>query len=354
MQKLLQSIAILRCEMLKITETDKPLKMEDLAKLAGVSVSTVSRALADSPLIPQERRHALQRLAAEAGYVVNPSARSLRLRKTETIAIVIPIAHEQGQLLTDPFFLEMFGHLTNAITTRNHQVLINRVTRTGEGWLSAIVRSQRQDGIVVIGQSDQHAALNQVASTYQPMVVWGAHLPDQAYCSVGTDNAGGARMAVNHLIAQGRRRIAFLGPRQLPEIAQRWDGYVQALRKAGLEPEESLALPARFTTETAYETARALLASGVHVDAVFAASDLIAMATIKAANASGLRVPEDLAVAGFDDIMLAAGTTPPLTTVRQDLGRAASSMVELLFRRMAGEDAPSATLAPELIIRAST
>ena len=335
------------------TSDGKPLKMEDLARLAGVSVSTVSRALADSPLIPEERRKALQKLAADAGYVINPSARSLRLRRTATISVVLPIAHDQSQLITDPFFLEMFGHLTNAITARNHQVLINRVTRTGEGWLAGIIRSQRQDGIVVIGQSDQHEVLNQMSLSYLPTVVWGAHMDDQTYCSVGTDNEGGARLAVNHLLAHGRRKIAFLGPRQLPEIGQRWEGYANALRQPGLAPDESPALPARFTTETAYESARAMFRSGLGPDAVFAASDLIAIATIKAANACGLRVPEDVAVVGFDDILLAAGTTPPLTTVRQDLPRAANTLIELLFRRIGGENTPSATLPPELIVRQS-
>jgi DNA-binding LacI/PurR family transcriptional regulator len=334
--------------------SNKPMKMEDVARLAGVSISTVSRALADSKLIPEERRNELKKIAADAGYVVNPSARSLRIRRTETISIVLPIGHDQSQLITDPFFLQMFGHLTNAITARGYQVLINRITQTNDDWLASIVRSQRQDGIIIVGQSDQHETLNAIGETYLPMVVWGAQIPRQSYCSVGTDNTGGARLAVNHLINTGRRRIAFLGPRHLPEIEARWNGYADALRKAGIEPDEQLTQSARFTTETAYESARALFSADLSVDAIFAASDLIAIAAMKAAQASGLRVPEDVAIVGFDDIEVSASTSPSLTTVRQDLGRAATTIVDLLFRRLRGELTPSATLPPELIIRSSS
>lgn len=333
--------------------TTAPLKMADIARLAQVSASTVSRALADSALIPEAKRLEIQKIAAEAGYVVNQSARSLRLRRTETIAVVLPIGHEAGQLITDPFFLEMLGHLADAITLRDYQVLITRMARTSPGWLDRIVRSQRQDGIIVIGQSDQHAVLDETASRYPAMVVWGGQIAGQRYCSVGTDNAGGGRAAVAHLLSLGRQRIAFLGQPELPEIGLRHTGYQQALRQAGIEPDPALLVPAHFTTEAAYEAARALAASGTAFDAVFAASDLIALAAIKAFTAAGLRVPQDVSVVGFDDVPMAAGASPALTTVRQDLGRAARTMVDLLFRRIAGDETPSATLPPELVVRAS-
>lgn len=331
----------------------RPLKMADIARLAQVSASTVSRALAGNPLIPEAKRLEIQRIAAEAGYVVNQSARSLRLRRTETIAVVLPIGHEAGQLITDPFFLEMFGHLADAITLRDYQVLIARMARTSPGWLDRIVRSQRQDGIIVVGQSDQHAALNATAARYRGLVVWGGQIAGQRYCSVGTDNAGGARQAVAHLIGHGRRRIAFFGQPELPEIGLRHAGYEQALRQAGIVPDPALLVPAHFTTTAAHEAARALVASGTPFDAVFAASDLIALAAMKAFAAAGLRVPEDVAVIGFDDVAMAATSTPALTTVRQDLGFAARTLVDLLFRRIQGEETPSATLPPQLVVRAS-
>jgi DNA-binding LacI/PurR family transcriptional regulator len=332
---------------------DGPLKMSDVARLANVSMSTVSRALADSPLIPEDRRREIQRIATDAGYVINQSARSLRMRKTQTIGVVFPLGHDVGQLISDPFFIEMFGRLADEITTRGYQVLLYRVTDTSKGWLDRIIQSQRQDGLVIVGQSDQHEVLNQTSLSYSPLVVWGGHLPDQVYCSVGTDNVGGARLAVEHLIGLDRRRIAFLGVPELPEIGLRYEGYQRALRAANLPIDPALTVPAQFTFETAYEAARELIESGTKFDAIFAAFDVIALAAIQALTAAGISIPRDVSVVGFDDINIAAQSMPPLTSVQQDLARGARTIVDLLFKRMAGDDAPSATLSPKLIVRKS-
>jgi DNA-binding LacI/PurR family transcriptional regulator len=327
--------------------------MSDIARLAQVSMSTVSRALADSPLIPVERRREIQKIAEDAGYVINQSARSLRMRKTQTIGVVFPLGHDVGQLISDPFLIEMFGRLADEITLRGYQVLLCRVTDTSPGWLDRIIQSQRQDGLVIVGQSDQHGALNLAAKTYGPLVVWGGHLPEQSYCSVGTDNLGGARQAVEHLIGLGRERIAFLGMPELPEIALRYEGYQRALKAAGLALDPALVVPAHFSFDTAYEAARELIESGTPFDAIFAASDIIALAAIQALTAAGIDIPGSVSVMGFDDISIAAQATPPLSSVRQDLAKGARTIVDLLFRRIAGEDTPSATLSPSLMVRKS-
>jgi DNA-binding LacI/PurR family transcriptional regulator len=338
---------------LVVLAKNSPLKMSDVARLANVSMSTVSRALADSPLIPEDRRREIQKIAEDAGYVINQSARSLRMRKTQTIGVVFPLGHDVGQLISDPFLIEMFGRLADEITTRGYQVLLCRVTDTSPGWLDRIIQSQRQDGLVIVGQSNQHNALNEAALTYGPLVVWGGHLSGQTYCSVGTDNIGGARRAVDHLISLGRKRIAFLGMPELPEIALRYEGYQRAMKAAGIEFDPALVVSAHFSFDTAYEAARELIESGTPFDAVFAASDIIALAAIQALTASGLDIPKDVSVVGFDDIAIAAQSTPPLTSVQQDLAKGARTIVDLLFRRIEGEDAPSATLAPNLIVRKS-
>jgi DNA-binding LacI/PurR family transcriptional regulator len=330
-----------------------PLKMSDIARLANVSMSTVSRALADNPLIPEDRRREIQKIAADAGYVINQSARSLRMRKTQTIGVVFPLGHDVGQLISDPFFIEMFGRLADEITQRGYQVLLCRVTETSNGWLDRIIQSQRQDGLIIVGQSDQHKALNEAAASYKPLVVWGGHLADQSYCSVGTDNIGGAQRAVEHLISLGRKRVAFFGMRELPEIGLRYEGYQRALRTAGIEQRPELVVPAHFSFETAYEAARALIESGTKFDALFAASDTIALAAIQALVAADIEVPHDVSVVGFDDIAIAAQFAPPLTSVQQDLEKGARTIVDLLFRRMEGEATPSATLLPQLIVRRS-
>jgi DNA-binding LacI/PurR family transcriptional regulator len=330
-----------------------PVKMADIARLAKVSMSTVSRSLADSPLIPEEKRREIQEIARQAGYVVNQSARSLRLRKTQTIAVVFPLGHEVGQLISDPFFIDMFGRLADEITARGYQVLLSRVTQTNEGWLDRIIQSQRQDGIIIVGQSDQEKAIDSAASYYEPLVVWGRNFFGQTYNCVGTDNVQGAKRAVDHLISLGRRSIAFLGMPELPEINLRYQGYLQAHEEANLKPDTALKVHAHFSYEMAKEAAMGLIQQGTKFDAIFAASDVIALAAIQALVQSGIKVPQEVSVVGFDDIMTASQSIPALTTVRQDLASAAREIVDILFKRISGQETQSIVLNPSLIIRQS-
>jgi DNA-binding LacI/PurR family transcriptional regulator len=333
---------------------DQRLKMTDIARIAGVSPSTVSRALADSPLIPASTRELIQQIAAEHGYVVNQAARRLRQSRTMTIGVVIPIGHETDQLISDPFFLELFGRIADEVAKRSYDVLLSRLASPTPGWLQRHIQSQRADGYIIIGQSDQHEALNEAAHTFLPMVVWGAHLPEQAYCSVGSDNVGGGRAAVDHLVKGGRRRIVFLGAAALPEIEMRLQGYRSGLARAGIEADPRLIVPAHFTGETAYAAVRDLVDRKVEFDAVFAASDIIALAALRALADCGLSAPRDIAVVGFDGLQLAEHAHPRLTSVRQDLRRGAATLVEFLFRRLAGEETPSATLPIDLVVRESS
>lgn len=328
-----------------------PAKMSDIARLAGVSASTVSRALAGSELVAKKKRDEIVRLARERGYVVNPTARNLRLQRTETISVVIPLGHEASQPLTDPFFVEMLGHLADAITQRGYGVFLQKILPPMDDWLPRLVASGRSDGIVVVGQSTEHSVLEEVASYYRPLVVWGGHAAGQSYCTVGTDNAAGARLATEHLIRLGRRRILFVGDPTSPEIHLRHQGYLAALESApgGLKAQQ--VVPAHLTADNAFASMQAFIATGAVFDAVLAASDLIAISAMRALAAAGRSVPDDVAVVGFDDISLAAHTTPPLTTVRQDLRLGASTIVDLVFRRIGGEDTPSSTLPAELIVR---
>lgn len=329
------------------------IKMSDIAKLANVSTSTVSRALSGHSSIPLSLREEITALAQKHGYVINQSARSLRLQRTHVISVIVPLGHERGQLISDPFFLEMIGHLADEITGRGYEVLLKKVVAPRPGWLTRIIQSQRSDGLLVIGQSDQNQALNQAAESYRPLVVWGGAIEARGYCTVGADNIAGARMAVEHLIRKGRRRIAFLGPPGAPEADLRREGYLQALAQAGLRPYPELNAPAHFTVETAQATVQTLIESGASFDGIFAASDLIAITAIQALTAAGRAVPETVSVVGFDDIALARHGSPALTTIRQDLAAGARTMVELLFRRIAGEDTPSVFMPPQLIVRES-
>jgi DNA-binding LacI/PurR family transcriptional regulator len=330
------------------------LKMSDIASLAGVSVSTVSRALAGSSLVPEHKRAEIIEIATANGYAINQQARSLRLKRTQTIGVVIPLGHEASQRISDPFFSEMLGRLADAITEHGYTLLLSKLITNDASWCDKLIASGRTDGLIIIGQSDQHQVLNAAADNYLPLVVWGGHLPDQRYCSVGTDNVGGGRAATAHLIAEGRTRILFLGNPDVPEPAQRLQGYRSALESAGIAFDPDLIVSAHLTMETAYDAMQAALARGLSFDAVFAVSDVIAIAAIQALTAAGRRVPQDVAVVGYDDVALASHANPPLTTIRQDLEVGARLLVGLLLQRVAGVETSSATLPTQLIVRRSS
>ncbi|KRB86027.1 LacI family transcriptional regulator [Sphingomonas sp. Root710] len=325
--------------------------ISDIARLAGVSASTVSRALAGSKMISADTRIRINELAREHGFQLNQMARNLRLKRTNAIGIIFPLGHEVGQLVSDPFFITMLGQIADGVTGRGYDLMLTRVIPADQDWLEALVNSGRVDGVIIIGQSNQEAALRRVASGYQSMVVWGQHSDGQGYCSVGTDNIAGGAMATRHLINGGRRRILFAGHADVPEISARYDGFLTAHQETGIGPAGVTAAP--LTPEGAYATIADYLAGNPAPDGIVAASDVIAIAAIRALADHGLSVPGDVAVVGYDDIPLAAQTAPALTTVRQDLRQGAGHLVESLFRRLSGELCPPVIMAPELIVRAS-
>lgn len=325
--------------------------LADLAKLAGVSSATVSRALAGNPVISAATRKRVTDLAAEHGFKLNQQARNLRLRRTQAIGVVVPLGHETGQHFSDPFFITMLGHLADALTERGFDLLLSRVIPTDDAWLDRMLDAGRTDGLIVIGQSNQSAALDRAAARGAAMVVWGGRRPGQIHCSVGTDNEAGAVLATRHLLDCGRRHLAFFGNPEVPEIADRQNGFLIECRKAEVQADT---LPVHLTPESAYAMIADYLERHPIPTGIVAASDTIAMMAVRALAERRLRVPEDVAVIGYDDVTLASHTSPPLTTIRQDIARGTALLVELLFRKMAGEAVESIILPPELIVRQST
>ena len=338
-------------------DNDRPsahgrVKMADIARMAGVSVSSVSRALAGSPLIPAPLRERIHAIAREQGYVVNQAARPLRLQTTRTIGLILPLGHEVGHPVSDPFLLELIGALADEVIARGYDLLLSKVTTTQDGWLHELTRSQRFDGLLVLGQSDQHAALNDVARDYPGMVVWGDFVRGQRYCTVGVNNAACGRRATEHMLKGGCRDLVFLGPSGVPESDARYEGYAQALAESEFRVAEPVQYETRFLDGAAVEVVRDLIAQRYRFDGLVCASDVIAQGAIKALAEGRLRVPQDVAVCGFDDV--AAAQTLGLTTVRQDRVAGARHMVDLLFRRMSGEVAPPLRLPADLVVRQTT
>ncbi len=323
----------------------------DLARLAGVSPGTVSRALAGNALVNVQTREKIEAIARAHDFRPNQMASRLRTKRTGLVGVVIPLGHERQQHLSDPFFISMLGQLADRITESGRDILLARVIPDSPDWLMRIVDSGMLDGVLMIGQSDQVEVIEQVATRYRPLVVWGHYSAGQVHCAVGMDNAAGGRLAAARLIERGARRLAFLGDIRTPEIAARHAGFTAAASEAGLSVD---LLPTHLAVDAMEgEIAHHAAQIGGRFDGVFAASDMIAMRTLRALADRSIAVPGKVAVIGFDDLDLASHTVPRLTTVRQDIVAGAATMVDALFRRMAGEDVASTVMPPTLVARDS-
>jgi len=337
-------------------ESDKrKLQMIDIARMAGVSTATVSRALNGSPLINAQTRQRVMELARSLNYTINQSAKSLRQGVNRTVAVVIPYDQKIKQNISDPFFLAILGSLADALTERDHEMLLSRVSVDRLDDIGALYDTGRAMGLVVIGQWGHHDQLNELARREVPMVVWGAQLPRQLYATVGSDNVKGGFLATSHLLQLGRRRIAFMGDIAMPEAAQRHEGYTRAHEALGVPVDPQLHIPSAFTPDSAQAAMRAFLDKSIPFDALFAASDLMAIHAIGVMTRAGLTVPDDVSVVGYDDVDLAAHSFPPLTTVHQPIVElAGSALIDSLLNRLAGQAQESQLLPTTLTVRAST
>lgn len=333
-------------------KSGKALTLADIARLAGVSTGTVSRALAGKSVVNAETRKRVVEIADQHGFKPNLMARRLRTQRTGVIGIAVPLGHERRQHLSDPFFLTMLGHLADAITERGYDILLSRIVPNDVDWLDTIVRSGTFDGLLLIGQSDQVDAIEAVARTYHPLVAWGSETPGQVHCVVGVDNFAGGRMAAERLISRGCRRLAFMGEARTAELIARYRGVCAAAAAAGL------AAPVQLDTHLSSDVMGEEIAANLDdvagvIDGIAAASDVIATRTVAMLSERGVSVPRQIAVTGFDDLPFAAQAAIGLTTIRQDFVAGADAMIERLFARMAGDETDSLQMAPELIVRDS-
>lgn len=328
------------------------IRLADLAKLAGVSVATASRALSGHPAISEQTRQVIWKLAREQGY---PLKRTMPVgpgAAEATIAIIVPRPQGREGRLSDPFLLSLLAGVGDAARDRGCDVLLSHFSPSRLEELQQAMTTSSAAGFIFMGQSSLHDAFNQLAKAETRFVVWGAEFRDQAYCSVGSDNPKGGLRATQHLIRLGRRRILFLGEIEAPEAAQRYDGYREALMRADLPITDDLLQPAHFEVESAEAAIDSLLRRGARFDGVVAASDLIALGAIRALHRAGVSVPEDVAVVGYDNVALARYSRPALTTIAQDTGRAGRLLVSKLLDAK-GALAASERVPTDLIVRES-
>jgi DNA-binding LacI/PurR family transcriptional regulator len=329
----------------------------DIAHHAGVSQATVSRVLRGSPLVNAETRQRVEAAVRELGYKVDRHASSLRTQRSGTLALLLFEDPTPDDSHINPFFLSMLGSITRACARHGHDLLVS-FQQLSDDWHADYEDSMKADGLILLGYGDYLAyrgKLEQLVGQGTHFVRWGAVLPDQPGVSIGCDNVDGGRQVGAHLAGLGRRRIAFLGDASshYPEFHDRYRGCDAALREVGARMDPALQVDAESSEDAGFAAARALIARGTPFDAVFAASDLIAVGAMRALADHGLRVPEDVPVVGFDDIPMARFTRPPLTTVAQDTTRAGELLVETLLGLVRDEPAESITLPATLVVRRS-
>ncbi len=330
----------------------------DIAYHAGVSQPTVSRALRGSKSVSLKTRQRIEEIARELNYSVDKNASSLRSQRSNTIALLFFEDPTPDGANINPFFLAMLGSITRATANRGLDLLIS-FQKMEDNWHVQYQDSHRADGLILLGYGDYtlyESRLRQLVGTETRFVRWGSVSDSNIGATVGSDNVGAGRLAGAHLLAQGRRRIAFLGQADdhYPEFADRYRGLCAVMAGAGHPADPALQRAALSSEGDGHDAVQAMLAEGLSFDAIFAASDLIAIGAMRAVSEAGLRVPHDVAVIGFDDIPAASLTSPPLTTIMQDLKEAGELLVETLLAAI--EDHPNAnrSIPAKLVVRAST
>lgn len=328
--------------------------IEALAQLAGVSKSTVSRALNDSPLIGQETKEKIRQIAREHNFHINAQARQLSTRQSRTIAFVThPNSAEFS--VADLFTLEILGGISRGLSECGYDLLVIHVDPHDSEWIHRYLDSGRVDGFILMTSVRKPFHVRAMLELGAPFITWGLSIDGASYNAVIGDNLGGGRIATEHLIRTGRRRIAFLGgPADEREAQARLEGYKAALNAAGLPiVPERIVHAAYWGLDRAAEAMPTLLAQAPDLDALVTASDLTAIVAMDALRESGRRVPEDVAVIGFDDLSIAQFSNPPLTTVRQNVPLAGKMLARNLVQYLESGVIHNVTLPVELVIRKS-
>jgi DNA-binding LacI/PurR family transcriptional regulator len=329
----------------------------DIAHRAGVSQATVSRALRDSPLVNAKTRERVKRIARDLNYHVDRAAAGLRSQLSHTLAVLLFEDPTSDASQINPFFLSMLGNITREAARRNYDVLVS-FQQLSDDWHLKYHLSNRADGIILLGYGDYRGfadKLDKLIEANTRFVVWGATGPELMDRTIGCDNVKGAFEATSHLLRLGRKNIAFLGGTSdnCPELKQRYDGYCKALQSAGFSVDPGLQYDTDFQETSGAWATEELLKSGKTFDAIFAASDLLAIGAIKQLRAARVKVPIDVSVVGFDDIPAASYFNPSLTTVQQNTVIASKHLVNQVIRMIKGKKPKPKRLKPTLVIRGS-
>lgn len=327
--------------------------IEDIAKLANVSKSTVSRALNDSPLIKEETREQIKAIAKENNFCFKATARRLSLGQSHTIAFVTH-SHNECFSMEDLFSLEIMGGISSGLNALGYDFLVVHVDPQTTDWAHQYLDSGKVDGFILNTSSRKQFHIKALFDMEAPFIVWGVPEPQFCYPSVTGDNINGGFLATEHLLKIGRQQIAFIGGDcSEREVQHRFAGFEKALKSASRETQPQMIAYGDYSLASGSAAMDQLLQQSPDLDAVFVNSDLMAIGAINVIQAKGKRVPEDIAVVGYDDLSVAALNNLPLTTIRQDIPMAGRLLAQNLIQFIKTGVVTNVTMPVELVIRKS-
>jgi len=314
--------------------------LEEVAQAAGVSKSTASRVLTSDPRASLEARRAVERAVSKLGYVPNQAGRALATGRSDAVALVV--FEPTSLLFGDPFFPRLIRGLGDVLTSRDMQlILLAPQSAPDADRVERYVAAGHVDGALLVSLPSSHPLPMRLAGRGIPVVIGGRPTEADKFNHVDVDNVSGAAHAVAHLVAGGRRTIATVtGRKDVPAGQDRLRGYQEGLQTAGLPADDALIEAGDFTRDGGARAMRFLLIKRPRLDAVFVASDLMAVGVLQALAEAGRRVPEDVAVVGYDDDPMAVGLQPPLTSLRQPIEDMGREMARLLLDVIHSPDRP--------------
>jgi DNA-binding LacI/PurR family transcriptional regulator len=325
----------------------------DIARLAGVSKATVSRALNDSPLVGFDTKERIRAIAREHRFQMSDPARRLSLGQSNVVALVT-YEYKADVAAPDAFVLEIMSGVFGGLHASGYDLLVIQVSPKDIDWVRRYLASGRVDGFILLAASCTQRHIRTLSEAGAPFVIWGLPAGSHGHCSVSGDSFAGGRTATEHLIASGRNRIAFIGgPEREVEVQDRLRGYQAALRAAGRAADGALVAHGDYSPASGAAAMRELLGKTGAVDGVFVNSDLMAFAAMEEIRAHGLRVPDDVAVVGYDDVSSAAHSDPPLTTIRQNGPLAGRLLAETLVQHLRTGAVTNVSIPAELVVRRS-
>lgn len=329
----------------------------DVAAAAGVSQSTVSRALAGDPVVSEGTRLRVVEAARQLNYHVDENAARLRTGRTGTLAVVVICRPGEDRKDVNPFHYSLLGAICAGASARGYETLVS-FQDTPASFNGLYEEKRKADGLIVIGTTENREAwdyFRERISLGDHIVCWGTPFDDDLNW-IRSDNHGGARIATGHLLDLGYRAIVCIGAQDSPQrqFKERYQGYAERLTEAGLKPRLIEIADGQSRDDQGRSAIGSLIASGERFDAVFAVCDHIALGALAELRERGLAVPQAVGVVGFDGIRAGAHASPPLTSIEPDFQEAGERLVDKLLTQIAGGDSEGRRIPVRLLVRGST